>query len=450
MLRLPPAAQRALATILVRMARAGTRDYAVCRAGCLSGRLATRYKCAMNSSIVIVGGGQAGAQAVDTLRREGFSGRLVLVCDEPELPYQRPPLSKKFLSAELAADRLLFRHRAFYDEHRVELKLGVRAVHCDAQQHTLQLDDGDSLTYDRLLLCLGAVSRRLTCPGADLPGVHYLRTLADVAPIRAAFKPGARAAIIGGGYIGLETAATARKMGCEVTVLEMADRVMNRVVAPSVSRYFAQEHQAQGIKLECDVRVLGLEGIRRADRVVCADGSRHDADVVIVGVGALANTALAESAGLHCDNGIVVDEYCRTSDPSIYAAGDCTNHPSPRFGRRVRLESVDNAFEQAKAAALNLLGRPTAHDRVPWFWSDQFDNKLLIVGLSQDYDTQVLRGDPASRSFSVCYLKGRELLAVESVNHSRDYMAARKLIADRASMDPAKLGDPSIGFKEAV
>jgi 3-phenylpropionate/trans-cinnamate dioxygenase ferredoxin reductase subunit len=404
----------------------------------------------MLSSIVIVGGGQAGAQAIDTLRREGFAGRLVLVCDEPELPYQRPPLSKKFLSAELAADRLLFRHRSFYEEHRVELMLGVRAVGLDASRHRVQTSDGVTLSYDGLLLCLGAVPRRITCPGADLVGVHYLRTLADVAPIRAAFKPGARAVVIGGGYIGLETAATARKMGCEVTVLEMADRVMNRVVAPCVSQYFAQEHLSHGINLKCDVRVIGIEGQHRAEHVVCADGSRHPADIVIVGVGAIANTELAESAGLRCDNGIWVDEYCRTSDPDIYAAGDCTNHPSLRFGRRVRLESVDNAFEQSKAAALNMLGRATVHDRVPWFWSDQFDNKMLIVGLTYDHDSQVVRGDPQSRSFSVCYLKDRELLAVEAINHSKDYMAARKLIAERAMMDPAKLADLNVALKEAV
>jgi 3-phenylpropionate/trans-cinnamate dioxygenase ferredoxin reductase subunit len=404
----------------------------------------------MVSSIVIVGGGQAGAQAVDTLRREGFDGRLVLVCDEPELPYQRPPLSKKFLSAELAADRLLFRHRSFYEEHRVELMLGVRAERLDTQLRQIQLSDGAALAYDRLLLCLGAESRRLTCPGKDLVGVHYLRNLADVAPIRAAFKPGARAVVIGGGYIGLETAATARKMGCEVTVLEMADRVMNRVVAPCVSQYFAAEHRAHGIDLRCEVRVVAVHGRDRAEHVVCADGSRYSADIVIVGVGAVANTGLAESAGLACDNGIWVDEYCRTSVPDIYAAGDCTNHPSLRFGRRVRLESVDNAFEQSKAAALNMLGRATVHDRVPWFWSDQFDNKMLIVGLSHDHDTQVVRGDPLSRSFSVCYLKDRELLAVEAINHSKDYMAARKLIADRAVMDPEKLADLNIALKEAV
>ena len=404
----------------------------------------------MISTILIIGGGQAGAQAIDTLRREGFGGRLVLIGGEPELPYQRPPLSKKYLSGEMPADRLVFRHRSFYDEHRIELKLGRQAVRLDAAARQVELVDGEKLTYDRLLLCLGAESRRLTCPGATLPGVHYLRGLADVAPIQAGFKPQARVVIIGGGYIGLETAATCRKMGCEVTVLEMADRVMNRVVAPGVSQYFAQEHGSHGVTIICDTRVVCLEGRERVERVVCADGTRHAADLVIVGVGAVATTELASAAGLACDNGIVVDEYCRTSDAAIYAAGDCTNHPSLRFGRRVRLESVDNAFEQAKTAALNLLDKPVAHDRVPWFWSDQFDNKLLIVGLSQDHDRQVVRGDPASRSFSICYLKGRELLAVEAVNHSKDYMAARKLIAERALMNLDKLADGELGLKEAI
>jgi len=404
----------------------------------------------MISTILIIGGGQAGAQAIDTLRREGFGGRLVLIGDEPELPYQRPPLSKKFLAGEMTADRLLFRHRSFYDEHRIELKLGQRAVRIDAGARQVALADGEKLTYDRLLLCLGATSRQLTCPGATLAGVHYLRCLKDVPPIQTNCMPQARVLIIGGGYIGLETAATCRKMGCEVTVLEMADRLMNRVVAPSVSKYFAEEHQTHGVNIHCDMRVVRLEGAGKVERVVCADGSSHAADLVIVGVGAVATTELASDAGLTCDNGIVVDEYCRTSDAAIYAAGDCTNHPSLRFGRRVRLESVDNAFEQAKTAALNLLDRPVAHDRVPWFWSDQYDNKLLIVGLAQDYDRQVLRGDPASRSFSVCYLKGQELLAVEAINHSKDYMAARKLIAERAQMHVERLADSGLSLKEAI
>ncbi len=404
----------------------------------------------MISTVLVIGGGQAGAQAVDTLRREGFGGRLVLIGEEPHLPYQRPPLSKKYLAGELAADRLPFRHRAFYDEHRIELKLGVGVARIEPAAQRVVLADGETAAYDRLLLCLGARSRLLTCQGAELPGVHYLRGLADVAAIRERLKPGARAVIIGGGYIGLETAATARQLGCAVTVLEMADRVMNRVVAPCVSEYFAHEHAAQGVEIICNTRVTALEGRGSAERVICADGSAFEADLVIVGVGAAANTELASSAGLHCDNGIVVDQHCRTSDAAIYAAGDCTNHPSPRFGMRVRLESVDNAFEQSKTAALNILGRDAVHDRVPWFWSDQFDNKLLIVGLSQGSDRMVLRGDPASRSFSHCYLKGGELLAVEAVNHSRDYMAARKLIADRARPDPQKLKNPQVALKDAV
>jgi 3-phenylpropionate/trans-cinnamate dioxygenase ferredoxin reductase component len=404
----------------------------------------------MISTILIIGGGQAGAQAVDTLRREGFEGRIVLVSEERELPYQRPPLSKKFLAGELAAERLPFRHQSFYDEHRIELKLGIRAVRLDPAARRVALSNGEEVAYDRLLLCLGAISRQLTCPGSELPGVHYLREISDVPGIQEGLKPGARTVIIGGGYIGLETAATARKMGCAVTVLEMADRVMNRVVASNVSEYFAHEHRSQGIKLICNTRVVRLDGGARVERVICADGSIHEADTLVVGVGAVANMQLAAEAGLGCENGIVVDEYCRTTDAAIYAAGDCTYHPSLRFDMRVRLESVDNAFEQAKTAALNILGRPTVHDRVPWFWSDQFDNKLLIVGLSQGHDQQVTRGDPATRCFTVCYLKGGELLAVEAVNHPKDYMAARKLIAERARPDPDKLADPTVAMKDSV
>lgn len=404
----------------------------------------------MTDNILIIGAGQAGAQAVDTLRREGYAGHLCLVGEEPDLPYQRPPLSKKYLSGELGLERLPFRHRAFYDEHRVELRLGVRALRLDRSRRSVALADGSQIGYDRLLLCLGASSRRLTCPGADLAGVHYLRGIADADALRREIAPGKRVVIIGGGYIGLETAATCRSMGCEVTVLEMADRIMNRVAAPVVCAYFAAEHAAHGIRILCDTRVVALEGSGRIERVVCADGAAHPADLVVIGVGAAATIELAREAGLACDNGIVVDECCRTSDPAIFAAGDCTNHPSARFGRRVRLESVDNAFEQGKTAALNLLDRGIAHDRVPWFWSDQFDNKLLIVGLSEGHDRLVLRGDPAARSFSVCYLQGRELLAVEAVNHSKDYMAARKLIADRTRLDLDKLPDDRIGLKEAV
>ncbi len=404
----------------------------------------------MIATILIIGAGQAGAQATDTLRRGGFEGRIVLIGDEPRLPYQRPPLSKKYLAGDLTEDRLLIRHQSYYDEHRVELRLGLPATRIEPSARRVVLGGGEELAYDRLMLCIGAKARPLTCPGTDLTGVHYLRGIADVAAIREGLKPGARVVIIGGGYIGLETAATASHLGCTVTVLEMTDRVMNRVVAPCVSEFFAQQHRMHGVKIVCNTRVVRLEGAGRVERVVCADGGDYQADLVVVGVGAEPNTALASAAGLECENGIVVDQYCRTGDIAIYAAGDCTNHPSLRFGMRVRLESVDNAFEQAKTAALNILERPTVHDRVPWFWSDQFDIKLLIVGLSHGFDQQVVRGDPATRSFSVCYLKGGELLAVEAINHSTDYMAARKLIAERARLDPDKVADPKVALKAAI
>jgi 3-phenylpropionate/trans-cinnamate dioxygenase ferredoxin reductase subunit len=400
--------------------------------------------------MVIIGGGQAGAQAVDTLRREGFRGPLVLIGEEDMLPYQRPPLSKKYLSGELELDRLLFRHRAFYDEHSIELKLGVRATRIAAGPRRVTLSSGEEIAYERLLLCLGSVPRLLSCPGSDLPGIHYLRGVADVAAIQQGLTPGARVVIVGGGYIGLETAATARHLGCAVTVLEMADRVMNRVVASNVSEYFAHEHRTQGVKVVCNSRVVRLEGNGRVEHVVCADGSAYEADLLIVGVGVVANSRLAEEAGLKCDNGIIVDECCRTSDLGILAAGDCTNYFSPRYQMRVRLESVDNAFEQSKVAALNMLGRAATYDRVPWFWSDQFDNKLLIVGISQGHDQLLTRGDPATRSFSVCYIKGGELLAIEAINHSKDYMAGRKLIADRLRPNLDKLADPQVNIKDAV
>jgi 3-phenylpropionate/trans-cinnamate dioxygenase ferredoxin reductase component len=403
----------------------------------------------MTATIVIIGGGQAGAQAVDTLRREGFAGRLVLVNDEDELPYQRPPLSKKYLTGEMPADRLLFRHRAFYEQHNVELKLGARVERIEPKGRNVVLSNGETVSYDRLLLCLGAVARQLTCPGADLGGIHYLRKIRDANAIRGSLKPGARVVIVGGGYIGLETAATARELGCAVTVLEMADRVMNRVVASNVSEYFEHEHRSHGVKILCNSRVARLEGAFQVESVICADGSSHPADLLIVGVGAIANSQLAGDAGLDCDNGIVVDANCRTSDPDIFAAGDCTNYFSNRYQARMRLESVDNAFEQSKVAALNMLDKSSVYDRTPWFWSDQYDNKLLIVGISAGHELQVTRGDPATRSFSVCYLRGGELLAVEAINHSKDYMAARKLIPERFCPDLNKLADVNVAIKDA-
>jgi 3-phenylpropionate/trans-cinnamate dioxygenase ferredoxin reductase component len=400
-------------------------------------------------TIVIIGGGQAGAQAIETLRREGFDGRLVLVGDEAILPYQRPPLSKKFMSGDLSLDRLFLRHQSFYDEHRIELKLGVSAVRLEPCVKRVSLSSGEQIVYDLLLLCTGATPRMLNCPGAELAGVRYLRCVDDVPAIQNNLMEGKRVVIIGGGYIGLELAATARQRGSLVTVLEMADRVMNRVVAQNVSEYFTREHRAQGVKIVCNAQLLRFEVHDGVARVLCADGSSYSADLVLAGVGAVPRTDLAVDAGLTCENGVVVDEHCRTSNEHIFAAGDCTNQYSPRFDLRVRLESVDNAFEQAKTAAFNMLGTPVVHNRVPWFWSDQYDNKLFIVGLSQKHDREVTRGDPAARSFAVCYLRGGELTAVEAINRTKDHMAARKLISDRARPQVDKLGDILLSIKDA-
>jgi 3-phenylpropionate/trans-cinnamate dioxygenase ferredoxin reductase component len=408
----------------------------------------------MLRQVVIVGAGQAAAQAVETLRRRRYDGRIVVVGDEPCEPYQRPPLSKAFLAGDFPRERLFLRTPQFYVDHGVELRLGRRVVRLDRNGGCVHLDDGATLPYDALVLATGGSPRRLPAPGAHLDGVYVLRTLADTERILQEFRAGLRLVVVGGGYIGLEVAATGRKLGLEVTVLEMAERLMSRVVSAPLSAFFEAEHARHGVQVRCHARVSALApagpGSTRVGSVSCDDGTVLPADLVLVAVGIAAAEELAAAADLPCENGILVDEHCRTADARIYAAGDCTNHPSPHYGRRVRLESVDNAFEQGTSAALNLLGITTVHDKVPWFWSDQFDLKLVIVGLSQEHDRTVLRGDPASRSFSQCYLRGTELVAIDTVNRAKDQMAARKLIASRARMDLARLKNPELALKDCV
>ncbi len=330
---------------------------------------------------------------------------------------------------------------------------GRRAVEIAREARQVRLDDGTVLPYDALMLATGSRPRPLSAPGAGLGGVHYLRSLADVERIRAELDGHRHLVVVGGGYIGLEVAATVRELGLEVTVLEMADRPMNRVTCAEVSAFYQGEHARRGVRIICNAKVRELTGDPASGRVrsvLTEDGAEHPADLVIVGVGVTAADELAAAAGLECSNGIVVDEHCRTSDSAIYAAGDCTLHPSLHYRRRLRLESVDNAFEQGTNVAHNLLGVRTIHDKVPWFWSDQYHLKLIIVGLSQGHDDAVLRGDPASGSFSVCYLQEGELIAVDTVNSPRDQMAARKLVAARARPNPDKLADPGIPLKDSV
>ena len=412
----------------------------------------------MNEPIVIVGAGQAAAQAVETLRKRGATGPITMIGDEALLPYQRPPLSKKYLAGTFERDRLLIRHADHYAEHAVDVRSGYAAVSIDRAQRRVAIADGSSIEYGRLLLATGTRPRLLPLPGAELAGVHYLRTVADVDRLRAELKPGRRAVIIGGGYIGLEVAATCREVGVTVTLLEVADRLMARVAAPAVSAFYQAEHQKHGVDVRCGVRLkelvpgvdIGDSGTARVAGVRLTDGTLVPAEFVLVAIGVEAVDALARDAGLECDGGIVVDEHCSTSDPHIWAAGDVTRHPSPHYGARVRLESVDNAFEQGSSAALNMLGLATVHDKVPWFWSDQYDLKLVIVGLATGHDDVVVRGDPAARSFSVCYLRGGELIAVETVNHTKDQMAARKMVPARARPDRARLADPAVALKDCV
>ncbi len=404
----------------------------------------------MPDTIVVAGGGHAAAQVVDSLRRDGYAGRLVLVCGEPLLPYQRPPLSKKFLGGELEPDRLPIRHAAYYEGIQCELMLGSPVVAIDAGARKLRLSDDGILAYDKLVLAIGGHARPLPVPGADLPGVYVLRTMADVTAIRAGIMPGVRVAVVGAGYIGLECAATFRKLGLDVTVIEMMDRVMNRVVAPEMSKFYQSQHAAHGVNVLTDRKVQAFWGNGSVHAVECTDGTQVPADLVIVGIGLVPNTALAEAAGLACDDGIAVDAHCRTSDPDIYAIGDCCSHPSLRYGRRIRLESVDNAFEQAKSAAANICGKEVPHDKTPWFWSDQYELKLQIVGLSQHYDNVILRGDPATCSFSCCYLREGELIALDAVNHARDFMAARKLIAERARPDITRLANDALALRDTL
>jgi 3-phenylpropionate/trans-cinnamate dioxygenase ferredoxin reductase component len=404
-------------------------------------------------NIVIVGASHAGAQAADTLRRKGYSGRLTLVSDEVNLPYQRPPLSKKYLAGELAIERLNIRPADYFRERTIELMLGQRAEAIDRQQRLLRLEKKTALPYDRLLLATGTRPRKLHVPGHELSGIYTLRDLNDALWIHQAFKQARRVVVVGAGYLGLEAAATARQMGLEVTVLEVAERILNRVAAAPLADFFQQQHVARGVEIFCGTQVQTFVADSSNTRVAgvrCQDGREIAADVVVVSVGVVPNDELARTAGLTCDNGIVVDEYSRTNDPDIYASGDCANQPSLRYGYRVRLESVDNAFEQSTSAALNMLGVATRHDKLPWFWSDQYDLKLVIVGLSHGHDHTLVRGNSDSRSFSVCYLRGRELIAIDTVNQAKDQMAARKVIATPNQVDLTKLADSQVPLKECL
>jgi 3-phenylpropionate/trans-cinnamate dioxygenase ferredoxin reductase component len=397
--------------------------------------------------VVIAGAGHAAGQLVTSLKQQKFAGQIVLVGDEPYLPYQRPPLSKKFLSGDMPAERLYVKPASFYEDPQVELRLATRISEIDRGNKTLKTNNG-AIAYDKLILALGSRVRRLDIEGADLDGVHYLRNIADVDGIHAELQNKKNAVIVGAGYIGLEVAAVICQLGLDVTVIEMADRVMSRVVSPEISDFYQIEHSTQGVKLRLSTSITAFRGDGRIDAVETADGELIPADFVVIGVGIVPNTELATHADIIVADGIVVNDQCQTNDPDIFAVGDCTSHPNSIYGRQLRLESVHNAVEQAKTAASNICGKEVHYSQVPWFWSDQYDLKLQISGLSTGYDDVVIRGNPADRSFACLYLKDGKLIATDAINSPKEFVQSKALIAARKVVDRDKLADTTVQLKE--
>jgi 3-phenylpropionate/trans-cinnamate dioxygenase ferredoxin reductase subunit len=399
------------------------------------------------ADVLIVGAGQAGGELATNLRQQAFSGSIKLIGDEPYVPYRRPPLSKTFLAGEATLESLFIKPRATYDKNNIECLFGVGVESIDRAAHKVRLFDGTTVGYGKLVLATGGRPRRLSLPGADHPNVHYVRTIADILHLKSQFEAGKRLVIIGGGYIGLEAASVGIKKGLKVTVIEAMPRVLARVTAPEISAFYERVHRSHGVELRTDVGVHALEGDAVVEAVVLADGTRIEADIVIAGIGLIPNTEIAEAAGLSIANGIVVDLQTRTSDPDIYAIGDCTQHQNAFFGRSMRLESVPNAIEQARVTASVIMGKPAEYNAVPWFWSDQYDLKLQMVGLSQGFEQIVIRGDINGESFSAFYLKDGVVISADAINRPQEFIIAKKLVADRIPVDPAQLSDEAFVLK---
>ena len=396
------------------------------------------------SGVVIIGAGHAAGQAAASLRQAKYAGDITIVGDEAHIPYQRPPLSKAYLKGDQSADKVYLRAESFYADRDIAMKLSTRATAIDTTAKTVALSSDETLHYDHLLISTGSRPRKLSIDGSDLPGIHYLRTMDDVDGLRDGMQADANLVIVGGGYIGLEVAAVGRELGLNVHVLEMEERILQRVTTPEMSAYYHQLHEGRGVNIHTNTAVTGFAGDGKVQEVLCGD-KRFPADIVIVGIGIIPNTELAEAAGIVCDNGIVVDDHCCTSDPNVYAAGDCTNHPNPLLDRRLRLESVPNAMDQARVSTANMLGDDKTYAAIPWFWSDQYELKLQMVGFSADGDAQVLRGDMANNQFAIFYLKDGKVVAADAVNSPKEFMLCKQLVGKSA--DPAMLADPEADLK---
>lgn len=399
------------------------------------------------AGIVIVGAGHAAGQAAASLRQAKYEGEIILIGDESHIPYQRPPLSKQYLAGEHGMERVYLRPEKFYADRDITVKVDTRVESIDTAAKNVTTDQAETIEYENLLIATGSRPRILHIDGGDLPGIFYFRTVADVDAIRAQMSAGKKLVIVGGGYIGLEVASVGVTSGLEVHVLEMEERILQRVTTPEMSRYYHDLHSTRGVHIHTSTTVSGFTGDGQVSGVVCG-AETIAADLVIVGIGIIPNIEIAEAAGIDCDNGILVNDHCETSVPGVYAAGDCTNHPNPLLDRRLRLESVPNAMEQARVVAANICGGDKAYASYPWFWSDQYELKLQMVGFSADGDTQIVRGDMAKHRFAVFYLKDGAMVAADAVNSPKEFMICKQLIGK--NVDPATLADPTIDLKSLL
>jgi 3-phenylpropionate/trans-cinnamate dioxygenase ferredoxin reductase subunit len=400
------------------------------------------------SGLVIIGASYAGVQAGISAREKGYEAPIRIVADEIHLPYQRPPLSKGFLSGSVAHSNLILRGDDYFKAQNIEMVLGHRAVRIDREANVVKLEGGNTLAYDTLLIATGSRARQLTVPGADNAGIVYLRTLDHALHLKPRLDAASEVVIIGGGFIGLEVAATAAKAGKKVVIIEAASRLLERAVSPLISQFLRDTHLAHGVDIRFQQSVTAIENYGELHEVICSNGDRVRGNLIVAGIGGIANDELAAAAGVLCANGIDVDAHGQTNIPNIYAAGDVSNHHNIFAGRRVRLESVQNATDQGKAAGAAIAGKPEPYEAVPRFWSDQYESKLQIVGLSAPDDTAVIRGAISEGKFSVFYYRGTKLMAVDSINRPGDQMIARRLIAASLSPTPEQAADLSFDLKK--
>ena len=399
------------------------------------------------AGVVIIGAGQAAAQTAASLRQERFEGPITILGEESELPYQRPPLSKDYLAGKIGVEKTLVRPAEFYSSKNIAVNLDTKVLEIDPEKKIVSTALSEKYAYDDLVIATGSRARELKIPGIGLDGIHYLRSLKDVNSIKNQMKTAKRLCIVGGGYIGLEVAAVARDLGIEVTILEMESRILKRVTTEAMSQFYHGLHSRRGVEIVCDAQVKSFEGARSVSSVI-TEQKTFKSDLVIVGIGILPNSELAQGSGIDCENGILVDENCKTSEKNIYAIGDCTNHPNPILNRRLRLESVPNAMEQARVAANNIAGGNKKYTTIPWFWSDQYELKLQMLGFSSDGETSVTRGEVSEEKFAVFYLTNQKIVAVDAVNSPKEFMLAKQLYGEKA--DPEQLSDVNFDLKKML